>query len=153
MNNGFELRKSDKKGEGIFATKLFKPGETVMVGIIDKILKENDAHASQIGKNEFVLHEGLVNKVNHSCDPNCGIRLNNSGGHDYVAIREISINEEITFDYAMGNYRIEYFPKNCMCGAVKCRGTITGWKDLSIETKKVYENFAAPYLIKLDAVG
>ena len=58
-----------------------------MVGIIDKIMEENHSHASQIGENEYVLHAGLITKVNHSCDPNCGIRVNETGAHDSVAIK------------------------------------------------------------------
>ena len=151
MDDGFELRVSDKKGEGIFATKSFKTNETVMVGRIKKKLDKNHSHASQIGKNEYIFHAGLINKVNHSCSPNSGIRINETGAHDFVAIREITINEEITFDYAMRNYSVDYFPKQCMCGSEICRGRITGWKDLPDEWKKIYEGFVAPYLLELNA--
>jgi hypothetical protein len=150
MNDGFELRVSDRKGEGIFATRSFKTGETAMVGTIEKRLYENHSHASQIGENEYVFHAGLISKVNHSCSPNSGIRINETGAHDFVAIREITINEEITFDYAMRNYGVDYFPIQCMCGSENCRGRITGWKDLPDERKKIYEGFVAPYLLELD---
>lgn len=106
---------------------------------------------SRIGENEYVLHAGLITKVNHSCDPNCGIRVNETGAHDFVAIRNISISEEITFDYAMRNYGVDYFPNQCMCGSKICRGRITGWKDLPDDKKKEYEGLVAPYLIELDA--
>ena len=79
MKNGFELRKSSGKGEGIFATKSFKIGDIVMVGVIKEVLNGNHSHASQIGENEYVLHAGLISKVNHSCDPNCGIGVNETG--------------------------------------------------------------------------
>ena len=108
MKDGFELRKSSGKGEGIFATKAFKVGDIVMVGVIKEALNGNHSHASQIGENEYVLHAGLITKVNHSCDPNCGIRANETGAHDYVAIKIISVNEEITFDYAMRNRSEEH---------------------------------------------
>jgi len=151
MKDGFELRKSSEKGEGVFATKSFKVGDIVMVGVIKEVLNENHSHASQIGENEYVLHAGLISKVNHSCDPDCGIRVNETGAHDFVAIRNISINEEITFDYAMRNYGVDYFPKQCICGSKRCRGRITGWKDLPDGKKKEYEGFVAPYLLELDA--
>ena len=151
MKTGFELRETSEKGEGIFATRSFKDGEIVMVGIIEKVLEENNSHASQVGENEYVLHAGLVCKVNHSCDPNCGIRVNETGAHDFVAIRDIIVNEETTFDYAMRNYGVDYFPKQCMCGSKRCRGKITGWKDLPDKKKKEYEGFVAPYLLALDA--
>ncbi len=151
LKNGVELKESSRKGEGIFATKSFKIGDIVMVGIIKEVLNGNHSHASQIGKNEYVLHAGWISKVNHSCDPTCGIRVNKTGAHDFVAIRDIMVHEEITFDYAMRNYGVDYFPKECMCGSKRCRGRITGWKDLPDERKKIYEGFVAPYLIELDA--
>ena len=151
MKDGFELRKSFGKGEGIFATKSFKVGGIVMVGVIKEVLNGNHSHASQTGENEYVLHAGLISKVNHSCDPGCGIRVNEMGAHDFVAIRNIKINEEITFDYAMRNYGVDYFPKQCMCGSKRCRSRITGWKDLPDEKKKEYEGVVAPYLLELDA--
>ncbi len=70
MKNGFELRVTDGKGEGILATRSFKASEIVMVGIIEKELERNHSHASQIGVNKYVLHAGSISKVNHSCDPN-----------------------------------------------------------------------------------
>lgn len=148
---GFELREVPEKGEGIFATKTFTVGDIVMIGMIKNMLNGNHSHASQIGEDEYVLHAGMIIKVNHSCDPNCGIRVNETGAHDFVAIKNICVNEEISFDYAMRNYIIDYFPKTCMCGSKKCRGKITGWRDLSHEKKKEYEGFVAPYLLKLDA--
>jgi hypothetical protein len=150
-NDGFELRASPEKGEGIFATKPFMVDDIVMVGIIEEELSANHSHASQIGENRHVLHAGLISKVNHSCSPNCGIRVNETGAHDFIAMKDISVNEEITFDYAMRNYAIDHFPQQCMCGSKGCRGRITGWKDLPDEKKQEYEGFVAPYLLELDA--
>ena len=150
MKNGLELRISLEKGKGVFATRYFKPGDAVLVGIIEQALTHNHSHASQIGENEYVFHGGLTSKVNHCCSPNCGIKTNETGAHDLVAMKYIETNEEITFDYAMRNYSIDYFPQKCMCGSDSCRGEITGWKDLSREKKNEYKGFVAPYLLKLD---
>ncbi|MEA5594246.1 SET domain-containing protein-lysine N-methyltransferase [Rivularia sp. UHCC 0363] len=150
MKDGFELRYVDGKGEGMFATQAFKPGQTVMVGRIEKNLDENNSHASQIAQNKFVLHAGFISKVNHSCDPNCGIRVNQTGAHDFVAMKNIGVGEEFSFDYAMRNYSVNYFPPLCMCGTKKCRGRITGWKDLPESRRKDYEGFVAPYLLELE---
>jgi hypothetical protein len=50
----------------------------------------------------------------------------------------------------MRNYSIEYFPGGCLCGADRCRGPVTGWKDLSIERKVDYAGSVAPYLLEID---
>jgi len=150
LNKGYELRNTIGKGEGIFATKCFKAGETVMIGRIKEKLYKNHSHASQTGENEYVLHAGSITKVNHSCHPDCGIHLNETGAHDFVAMKDIKVNEEITFDYAMRNYGIDYFPEHCICGSEECRGVISGWKNLSDKKKKEYKGFVAPYLLALD---
>ena len=151
LKQSFELREIPRKGEGVFATKEFKAGETVMVGKIKEILNKNDSHASQIDENTHARHAGIVPKVNHSCGPNCGIKVNETGAHDFVAMKNIAIGEEITFDYVMRNYSIEHFPEQCQCGAPECRGQVTGWKDLPQKKKEEYRDFVAPYLLRMDA--
>lgn len=151
MNTGYELLGTPDKGEGVFATKPFRCDDVVMVGVIKERVDENHSHASQIGEFDHVVHDGLISKVNHSCDPNCGVRVNPSGAHDFIARRAIKADEEITFDYAMRNYSIDFFPSNCACGSLRCRGTVTGWKDLPPRRKQDYTGFIAPYLLDLDA--
>lgn len=150
VNDGYELQRTDAKGEGVFATRSFQVGKTVMVGVIDRELDHNHAHASQVGEKRFVLHGGLIPKVNHSCEPNCGIRLNAGGAHDLIARRPITAGQEITFDYAMRNYSVDHFAAHCRCGSPRCRDRITGWKDLPAERKADYHGFAAPYLTDID---
>ena len=152
MYTGYRLKMTAHKGQGVFATQSYKSGDVVIVGVIKGVLDGNDAHASQIGEHLYVRHAGLISKVNHSCDPDCGIRVNKTGAHDFVARRDIGVSEEITFDYAMRNYEVEHFAQRCTCGAQTCRGKITGWKDLSKTKKEEYKGLVAPYLIALDTV-
>jgi len=150
QDNNFELKNSEDRGVGVFARCAFSRGEVVMRGVIDKITNVNHEHVSQIGENEFISPIGFMALVNHSCNPNCGIKLNETGAHDYVAMQDIKSGEEITFDYAMQNYDVGHFPSKCLCGAQDCRGKIGGWKDLPIDKKKQYKGFFAPYLLELD---
>jgi uncharacterized protein len=151
MNSvGCELRTTEGKGEGVFATQGFDVGETVVVAVVEQRGKVNSSHATQVGRFKWVLLGGMGPKVNHSCDPNCGVRLNESGGPDLVALRSIAAGEEINFDYAMRNYSIEHFPSRCLCGSKICRSSVTGWKDLPDDRKEAYRGFVAPYLVELD---
>ena len=138
------------QGEGVFAARSFQVGETVMVGVIEAELDHNHAHASQLSEKRFVLHGGLIAKVNHSCEPNCGIHLNASGAHNFVARQPITAGQEIAFDYAMRNYTVEHFAAHCQCGSPRSRDRITGWKDLPSERKADYRGFVAPYLTDID---
>ncbi len=120
---GVELRgPADGKGDGVMATRPFAAGETVMVGFLVGELTANDSHATQVGPDRWALHGGLGPKVNHSCDPNCGVRLNDGQAFDFVARQPIGAGQELTFDYAMRNFTIDHFPAVCLCGAARCRG-------------------------------
>lgn len=72
MDNCFELRGTHEKGGGAFATRPFQTDEAVMVGVINRELDRNRSHVSQVSAERFVSHSGLISKVNHSCEPNCG---------------------------------------------------------------------------------
>jgi len=137
-------------GDGVLTTRSFAAGETVMVGFLVGALKENDSHATQVGPSRWVRHGGLGSKVNHSCDPNCGVRLNDEQAFDVVARRQIDAGQELTFDYAMRNFTIDHFPDVCLCGAERCRGSVTGWKDLTAAQKADHGDLVAPYLLTMD---
>jgi len=122
-----------------------------MRGVIDEVLSVNTVHTSQIGQNVFVVPVGLMAFVNHCCSPNCGIKVNETGAHDYVAMQDIVVGEEITFDYAMQKFFVDHFPSQCMCGAKDCRGEIGGWQNLPQNKREQYQGFIAPYLLELDA--
>ena len=146
-----ELRgAADGKGDGVLANRPFAVGETVMVGFLVGPLTGNDSHATQVGPDRWARHGGLGPKVNHSCDPNCGVRLNDGQAFDFVARQPIAAGEELTFDYAMRNFTIDHFPVVCLCGTAQCRGSVTGWKDLPAARKDDYGELVAPYLRAMD---
>jgi hypothetical protein len=148
---GVELRRTaDGKGDGVLTTRPFTAGETVMVGFLVGALTGNDSHATQVGPGRWARHGGLGPKVNHSCDPNCGVRLNDGLAFDFVARQPIGAGQELTFDYAMRNFTIDHFPAVCRCGATRCRGSVTGWRDLPAARKADYGELVAPYLRMMD---
>ncbi len=141
----------DDRDDGVFCTRRVRTGETVLRGVPGRPAPGNHSHANQVSLTEFVFEAGNGPKVNHSCDPNCGVRPNpDVDGFDFVARRPIAAGEEITFDYAMRNYAIEHFPPVCRCGTQLCRGRVTGWRDLPDERKAAYGDLVAPYLLALD---
>lgn len=89
------------------------------------------------------LHEGPADYVNHSCDPNCGLR----GQIALVALRDIAPGEQVTFDYAMSDGS-DYDEFECGCGAPICRGRVTGrdWRLPELWTR--YHGYFSPYLAR-----
>ena len=78
---------------------------------------------------------------NHSCSPNAGL----SGQISLTAMRDIEVDEEVCFDYAMcdGSPYDEFI---CSCGSPECRGKVTGedWK--RPELRERYAGYYSPYL-------
>ena len=85
----------------------------------------------------------LGDMLNHSCEPNCGL----SGSALLVAMRDIAVGEEITFDYAMCDAS-DYDEFSCMVGQPTCREIVTGadWRDEVLQAK--YSGWFSPYLNK-----
>jgi uncharacterized protein len=133
------------KGQGVFATKKFAKGETVVVGIIIEEVPEPTIYSFQMDFNFHVnLNEPAV-VINHSCNPNTGVRNNQFKGYDFVALSDIEVGEEITWDYETTEYEpIAAF--SCLCGSLSCRGKILGFKFREQILRDRYGEYIADYL-------
>lgn len=78
--------------------------------------------------------------INHSCSPNCGIRGDIVG----VAMRDISVGEEVTFDYAFLDNEDNRF--KCTCCSPNCRHIVTGFDWQIKELQKTYPEYFITYL-------
>jgi len=83
--------------------------------------------------------------INHSCNPNSGIK----GQNFIVSMNNINKNEQITFDYAMCLFSLTKkadYSFKCLCGEKNCRKLITSndWKILSLQKK--YKGYFQWYL-------
>jgi hypothetical protein len=79
--------------------------------------------------------------INHSCEPNCGMR----NATQVVAMRDISVGEELTFDYAMSDMA-PYDEFDCACGSPLCRKRVTAhdWRLPELQVR--YAGYFSPYI-------
>jgi uncharacterized protein len=152
-----EVRKSKIHGRGLFSLVDISKDEIVAVKgghIIDgKILRETIGPALgpveiQIADDLFIApvndeeREWSMLYLNHSCDPNVGIR----GEITFVAMRDIRAGEELTHDWATtddDDYSVE-----CNCGAFKCRKILTGKDWRRPDLQKRYVGYFSAYLAR-----
>lgn len=139
-------------GMGMFAKTIIRPGEIVFIKG-GHILMRNEIFSSEtigsylpIDDDIFLAARSMDEEpliklfVNHSCDPNCGLR----GEITFIAMREINPGEELTIDYAMiDNEKYEFI---CTCGSDICRKIITGFDWKNPELQKKYFDYFARYL-------
>jgi uncharacterized protein len=86
--------------------------------------------------------------VNHSCEANVGIRTNNVGAYDFIALRDVKKGEEVLWDYETSEYNL-YGQFLCSCGVSNCRGILKGFHSHGHTVIQLYgKEYIAPYLLR-----
>jgi SET domain-containing protein len=150
-----EVRASPIHGRGLFATADIAKDEIVLVKG-GHIVSGQELRAEinprlgpveiQIADDLFIApvtdeeREASMLYSNHSCDPNLGMR----GQITFVAMRNISADEELTHDWAMTDNDDHSTP--CSCGAANCRKILTGrdWQRPDLQAR--YAGYFSTYL-------
>jgi hypothetical protein len=83
--------------------------------------------------------------MNHHCEPTAYIC-----DRQVIALRDISVWEEITFNYNTVEYDLSE-PFFCCCNSPACIGKVRGYKYLTKEEKSRLRPYTAPYLIQRDS--
>lgn len=143
----YEIREVNGKGRSVFTRRRFLAGETVVIGRIVRVVPQRTRYSFQLEWNLHVDLDEPARLLNHSCDPNLGIKKNKFGGYNFSAIRAIEPGEELCWDYAMTEYESIAVSK-CRCNNRCCRRTISGYKGLTESIKKKYKGYLAPYLLE-----
>ncbi len=149
-----EKRISAIEGRGLFAVADIPPDEVVVVkGGTIQTREERDRLEEIMGPAEIQIaddlfigpvtpqtrEEGMMH-LNHSCNPNVGLR----GQITFAAMRPIKSGEELTFDYATGDH--DDWEMECRCGALQCRGMVTGYDWKIPELQEKYKGYFSSYL-------
>jgi SET domain-containing protein len=98
-------------------------------------------HVIQFENKKWRDSSGIGRLINHSCDPNCGIK-------DYfkvTAMRDILPGEEITWDYEMTE-KHPYWRMKCRCGEPICRKIIGNYKNMPQEIRNKYAGYISEWL-------
>jgi len=142
------------KGWGSFALESIRAGESVaafgghIVTLAELHTFDHDRQSRSIQIDEdLYLISGETpepgDMLNHSCEPSCGL----VGAQLLVAMRDIEIGEELTFDYATCDCS-DYDEFECLCAELTCRGVVTGsdWRRADLHEK--YAGWFSPYITR-----
>ncbi len=138
------------EGRGVHAIEAIAGGEVVAVKgghIVDGRTVANlpaaiRNSAFQITADGFLAaltqdeYDGVMLRVNHSCEPNVGI----GGNVLLVSMRDIAVGEELTIDYALflGD---PGFAMECHCRAAACRAVVQGTDWMRIDVQERYRGW------------
>lgn len=124
-------------GRGVFVARDFTAGEEILrlrgrlIDFAATLAKgDRECDAFQIGPGCYLDLEPPAKFLNHSCDPNTGVR----DVLRLVALREIKAGQEIRFDYST-TMDENHWELACLCGSPRCRGIIRDFKWLPSDWK------------------
>jgi uncharacterized protein len=134
--------KGGTHGRGVFTDEPV-PAETLIIRFTGPFLCHAETtartYALQIGPDLYIGASGGPDDfINHSCEPNAGLRIEGTIA-DLYSIRDIQAGEEILFDYAT-TLDEDDFTMACQCGSPSCRKVIGDAKYLPENVWKRYES-------------
>ena len=111
--------RADATGEGLYAGRAVRAGETVLA--LDEVewRPVRDRHTVTDPAHGHFFHP-VLRATAHACEPNCAVRFDPRA---LVALRDIAAGEAINIDYAATEGVIGS-PFDCLCGSARCRGRI-----------------------------
>lgn len=148
-------------GKAVFAGQDFAEGAPLLeftgrripLRDVPSLMRAGQDRFVQVTPEHYMGPSGrLDDLVNHSCDPNAGLRFTDRG-ITLVAIRPIARGEEVTWDYsttlAQSNWHMI-----CQCRSPGCRRVIGNFATLSPDRQEWFRarNLVAPYLRRRDAI-
>lgn len=141
-------------GVGVFTTTPLKAGEQVCVfsgplmGYDATVaLGDRECDPLQVSPDWYCAWGDPARLINHSCEPNCGIKYADSAGQ-VVAVRDIAAEEQLFWDYSTSIHANETWGLACGCGLPTCRKSIGPFADLPAELQQKYlgAGVVLPYL-------
>jgi len=133
-------------GMGLFAATTYRPNQTIMkiagrivdAGILWDRGGRFAANCIRFGPETYLdPGDDPGRYVNHSCQPNAGIRKTNNQLFLFAA-KPIGVGKEITFDYSTTLGDDDIWTMRCKCGYKACRSTIRRFGSLPPAVKSRY---------------
>lgn len=127
-------------------------GEIIDLNEMIRRVENNEEKGSDplgIDDELYIDMDEIPRAINHSCNPNAFLCRRN----ELVALRDISKDEEIFYDYSTtmndNKEKIgDLWTMKCKCGSKNCRGVVDQFKTLPLERKIFYiKNKLAPDFI------
>lgn len=150
MDNPKVTVSKNKFGKCLIANSDIKKDEIIAefdgaIHVAEKCIdlpKDIADHAVQFEEHRWKDSRGMARYMNHSCDPNCGIK----NLFTLVAMRDIQKGEELTWDYDMtedDGWRME-----CSCGSPICRKIIGAFGLAPQSIREKYKGYISDWLVK-----
>jgi len=145
----YYVARTKSTGRGLFAARRLRPGEKIFA-VKGSVMRDAYGPNYLIGKTWLCLSRGKWLAptrqspwfyINHSCQPNCGLR----GTVTVVPMKPIPPGAELTIDYSTTE-EDPYWRMRCGCGSKNCRGVIRSVSFLPEALARKYWPYIPRYL-------
>jgi hypothetical protein len=135
-----------RNGLGLFAVQAFAPRRTILhvtgrIHLADVLWERGGTFADncyRFGPETYLDPGDSVGRyVNHSCEPNAGVRKTNNRLYLFAAAR-IPARRELTIDYSTILGDDDIWTMRCNCGTPSCRGRVRRFGSLPRATQADY---------------
>jgi hypothetical protein len=148
-------------GQAVFAAARFAEGTPLLeftgrrlpISSVPSLMRGKGDRYVQVTPDHYMGPSGRIDDlVNHSCDPNAGLRFTPAGVF-LVAIRDIAAGDEISWDYSTtllgSNWHMI-----CQCRSPGCRRVIGNFATLDPDRQEWFQarDLVAPYLRGIAAI-
>lgn len=137
------------KGLGLLTDRNFNRGGDVISFPNTLVRRGQESNeAVQVADDTYLDGEWLTPEsfMNHNCNPNTKLDFRpDQPASAYVAVRDISKGEEVTFNYLATEYDMTN-KFECTCGSPNCYHHIRGFKHLTREQQEELRPLLLPYL-------
>jgi hypothetical protein len=140
-------------GFGAFASRNINRGEIIHklsgreISFSESVAMGKDQSFSlQVSKNTYIFLDAPGKFINHSCEPNCGLKPDLS----LVALRDIRRDEQFFYDYSTTMLE-RHWQMRCECQTLSCRGLVRDFDLLPEELQKTYLRLGIvmPFIIEM----
>ncbi len=151
VNGKIDIKPAGKKGLGIFSATGVKKGGLAFIATGPVHIAHFGGNACYdypnwygIDKDTWIDIQDPYMRINHSCKPNLGI----DNGRFFVALEDIKVGDELTFDYAISDDELDW-ELDCYCETELCNGKIGPVQNMSPERYRHSHPFIPKYFQKV----
>ena len=125
--------RTENKTRSLVARQDFKQGEVIYQIPSEKVFDKPNRFTVQMDR-ELHTEVGKLSALNHSCDPNTILDMENML---VVASRDIQAGDELSFFYPSTEWEMAA-PFICLCGAPNCIHVVAGARFLPLSTLETH---------------
>jgi SET domain len=130
---GFEIRHRGRCGSQLVVSVALRKGTIIARFHEAEVISSPSWRSLQIADDRHIEDIGMIQYVNHSCDPNLYFDAERL---EVEVLRDLEAGEELTLFYPSSEWEMAR-PFECCCGSDACLGLISGATGVALSRYRI----------------